>query len=480
IVSRATAKSPDDRYATAAEMHADLAAAHVALGGNPLSSHHSALRTVTGAAGQSSGAPSVLSRLKILGVLVAAGVIAAAAWVAWIGRGHRGADPAAASKEAAPAVTVPLAQGVTDSTIAFGMSTAYSGTNRDSGMSIALGFQTLFEAVNESGGVNGRQLKLTVLDDGYEPDRALANMRDFFEKRKVFAIAGNLGTSTAEATVPYAIEHRLLLFAPCTGTAFVRHEPPDRYVFNYRASCREETAALIHYFVKIRRIPANTIAVLAQDDAYGEDGFQGAARALRVYGVQPEDIFRAKYERNTLQTADAVEQMVQRKSKIQAIVMVSTYGAASQFVKGVQDHKMNVTLGGISFGGSNSLAMLFKAMGPQYGEGMIVTQVVPHPKSGATGVIRYRELLHKFHPEAEPGFMSLEGFISAECLVEGLKRTGPQLTTEKLIDALESIRDLDLGIGPIISFGPSRHQASKKVWGTVLDRDRNFQNLDLE
>ncbi len=132
-------------------------------------------------------------------------------------------------------------------------------------------------------------------------------MHDLFEKRKVFAVAGNLGTSTAEATVPYAIEHRVLLFAPCTGAAFVRHDPPDRYVFNYRASVREETAALIHYFVKVRRIPANGIAVFAQDDAYGEDGFQGAARALRVYGVQPEDIFRAKYERNTLQTAEAVQ-----------------------------------------------------------------------------------------------------------------------------------------------------------------------------
>jgi ABC-type branched-subunit amino acid transport system substrate-binding protein len=141
---------------------------------------------------------------------------------------------------------------------------------------------------------------------------------------------------------------------------------------------------------------------------------------------------------------------------------------------------MNVALGAVSFVGSNSLAELFREMGPQYGEGMIVTQVVPHYQSGATGVIRYREQLHKYHPEAQAGFISLEGFIAAECLIEGLKRAGPDLTTEKLIDALESIRELDLGIGPIISFGPSRHQASNKVWGTVLDRNCNFQNLDLE
>ncbi len=485
IVSRSTAKNPGDRYQTALDMHADLAAAHVALGGGPLTSHHAAIRSASGSAGRSATRFQLLGGLKLVGVLVAAAVIAAAGWVAWSGRGHRpadsgAADSGAAAKASAPPVTGPLAQGVTNSTITFGMSTAYSGTNRDSGMSIALGFRTLFDAVNDKGGVNGRQLKLTVLDDGYEPDRALANMRDLFVKRKVFGVAGNLGTSTSEVTIPYAMEYRLLFFAPVTGAAFARRDPPERYVFNYRASCGEETAALVHYFVKVRRIPANTIAVFAQDDAYGEDGFQGAARAMRVYGVNVEDIFRAGYSRNSLQTAEAVEKMVQRRSKIKAIVMVSTYAAGSQFIKGIHDHKMNATLGAVSFAGSNSLSTLLKAMGPEYGEGMVVTQVVPHPQSGATGVIRYRELLHQFHPEVEPGFLSLEGFIAAECLVEGLKRTGPEVTTEKLIDALESIRDLDLGIGPIIKFGPSRHQASNKVWGTVLDRDRNFQNLDLE
>jgi ABC-type branched-subunit amino acid transport system substrate-binding protein len=160
--------------------------------------------------------------------------------------------------------------------------------------------------------------------------------------------------------------------------------------------------------------------------------------------------------------------------------MAPTYGAAVLFVKGLKDRNMNVALGTVSLTGGTSLTGLFQANGPQYGEGLVVSQVVPHFLSGATGVIHYRELLHKYHPEVEPGFLSLEGFIAAECLVEGLKRAGQELTTEKLIDALESIRDLDLGIGPIISFGPSRHEASNKIWGTVLDRDRNFQNLDLE
>ncbi len=481
IVSRATAKSPDDRYQTARDMHAAVVAAHVALGGNPLSSHHSAIRTATAASEQSSGRPGALDaawKMFLLVAVVLWGIVAAA----WLEHSSEDTEcrTAAAGDAAAPAPTVPLAQGVTDSMITFGASTPFTGANRDVGQNAVVGIRTLFDSVNDEGGIDGKKLKLTVLDDGYEPDRALANMRELFYKRKVFAIVGNVATANAEVTAPYAISHHLLFFAPCTGAAFLRHDPPDRYVFNYRASYAEETAALVHYFVKIRRIPANRIAVFAQNDSYGEDGFQGAARALRGYGIRPEDIIRAGYERNTLQVGEAVEKMVQHRAQIDAIVMLPTYGAGVQFAKMLKDRKMNVALGTVSLAGGTTLAMLFREMGPQYGEGLIATQVVPHYQSGATGVIRYRQLLHKYHPEAEPGFLSLEGFIAAECLVEGLKRTGPDLTSEKLIDSLESIRDLDLGIGPIINFGPSRHQASKKVWGTVLDRDRNFQNLDLE
>ena len=479
IVSRATAKSLGDRYQTAAEMYADLAAAHLALGGNPLGLHHSAVRSETAAPAASRSGQSGARRWMPLAAILSAAVVLLGAWGVWLGVRSRNSAAATPQGDGVPAAAIAPAQGITDATIEFGASIANSGPNRDFGRSITLGIRTFFESVNDEGGINGRTLKLTALDDGYEPDRALANMRDLFEKRKVFASVGNVGTPTAKVTVPYALAHRLLFFAPFSGAAFLRHDPPDRYVFNYRASSGEETAALVQYFVKIRQIPSDRIAVFAQNDSFGEEGFQGAVRALRAYRIRPDDIIRTGYERNTLQTAQAVDKIIANRARIQAIVMVPTYAAAAQFVKGLKDRNVNVVLGSVS-GGGNSLAERLREMGPQYGEGMIISQVVPHFQSGATGVLRYRELLHKYHPEAEPGFISLEGFIAAECLVEGLRRAGPDVTTEKLIDALESIRDLDLGIGPIISFGPSRHQASNKVWGTVLDRNRNFQTLDLE
>jgi serine/threonine protein kinase len=477
IVTRATAKSVDARYASAAEMHADLATTYIGLGGSAIRTHHGTHFNAAALSATSRSTRKGTRRWLPVAAIAAAAALLLAAWGAWLG--IRSQKPPAEPASSGPAaVTAPLAQGVTDSLITFGTSVPYSGTNREFGRSMDLGMRTAFEAANDEGGVNGRKLKLIVLDDGYEPDRALANMRDLCEKRKVFAVIGNIGTATAKVTAPYAIEHKLLFFAPFSGAAFLRRNPPDRYVFNYRAGTGEETAALVNYFVKVRRIPANRVAVFAQKDSFGDEGFQGAARALRAFGVHPEDILRTGYERNTLQIAEAIDTILANRSRVQAVVMVATYGAGAQFIKQLSDHHANFAIASVS-GGGNGLAEVLRALGP-YGEGLVLSEVVPHYLSAATGVIRYRDLLKKYHPEAEPGFISLEGFIAAQCLIEGLRRAGPDLATEKLIDALESIHYLDLGIGPIINFGPSRHQASNTIWGTVLDRDRNFQNLDLE
>jgi branched-chain amino acid transport system substrate-binding protein len=77
--------------------------------------------------------------------------------------------------------------------------------------------------------------------------------------------------------------------------------------------------------------------------------------------------------------------------------------------------------------------------------------------------------LTKFFPGEIPDYVSLEGYVVAKILVEALRRAGPQLDTEKLIETLEGMHDLDLGLGTLLSFRRSEHQASHKVWGTQID-----------
>src|SRR5712675_1524102 len=195
------------------------------------------------------------------------------------------ATAVAATAPTAPVPVGPAVRGVTDREIRFGMSANLSGAAKENGRQMRLGIDLAFNRVNDAGGVNGRMLKLIVADDGYEPARTAENMKQLYDKDQVFGFIGNTGTPNAAVSVPYALERRMLFFGAFTGASVVRHDPPDRYVFNYRPSYAEETDAAVRYLVKIRRIPPRQIAVFAQSDPFGDAGFSGVAKAFRVLGL---------------------------------------------------------------------------------------------------------------------------------------------------------------------------------------------------
>jgi branched-chain amino acid transport system substrate-binding protein len=373
----------------------------------------------------------------------------------------------------------PPTAGVTDTEVVFGMAAPFTGTSKELGRQMKVGLEVAFAAANADGGVHGRQLRLVALDDGYEPSRTAEVMRDLTEKRGVFGFVGNVGTPTAAVALPYALGKQMLFFAPFTGAPLLRRDPPDRTVFNYRASYLEETAAIVRYLVEVRRIKPDQIAVFAQSDGYGDAGYQGVVRAMRQFRRDGVTL-KVTYERNTTDVANAVARVLEKKDRIKAVVMVATYRAAARFIEQVRTQRPQMLFTNVSFVGSQALAEELVQLGPKFAEGIIVTQVVPLPTSRSTAVMRYQDALARFAPGEKPDFVSLEGYVDGTLLVEALRRTGRTLTTEKLVKALEEIRGLDLGLATPLSFGPTEHQGSHKVWGSVLDRNGNYQPLDLE
>jgi ABC-type branched-subunit amino acid transport system substrate-binding protein len=379
-----------------------------------------------------------------------------------------------------PPRVLPMVQGVTEKEIVFGQAVPLSGSAKELGRQMKAGVEIAFEAINEAGGVHGRKLKLIALDDGYEPERNKVVMKELAETQKVFGFVGNVGTPTAAVAIPYALEKKMLFFGAFTGASLLRKDPPDRYVFNYRASYAEETAAAVKYLIEVRRIRPSEIAVFAQNDKYGDAGFEGVARMLRRYKRDPNKILRVGYERNTADVHTAVNEITRNLQNVRAVVMVPTYRAAAQFVSKLKDKGANLIFTSVSFVGSNALAEELTQLGKGYADGVIVTQVVPLPDSSSTTVLRYREHLSKYAPGEKPDFVSLEGYIAGTLLGEALRRTGPEINTETLIATLEGIKGFDLGLGAQINYGLSEHQASHKVWGSVLDSKGVYQNLELD
>jgi branched-chain amino acid transport system substrate-binding protein len=386
----------------------------------------------------------------------------------------------AASLPAARANPGGTVRGITDREIRFGMAAPFSGSAKELGHEMKIGIEAAFGLANEVGGIYGRQLTLVAADDGYEPVRTTDAVRELRDKDDVFGMIGNVGTPTAMVSLPYALEHRMLFFGAFTGANLLRRDPPDRYVFNYRASYAEETEAVIRYLMNLRRVPPEQIAVFAQQDAYGDAGFAGVAKAIRAMRLDAAAVLRLNYRRNTVDVDDAVAQLRAHRPSIKAIVMVATYRAAAKFIEKTRDLYPAMIYTNVSFVGSTALAEELMLLGPRYTTGVIVTQVVPAVDSYATAILNYKSALGKFFPGEMPDYVSLEGFVAARVLVEALRRAGPQLDTEKLVDALEGIQNLDLGLGTPVNYGRTEHQAVHKVWGTELDGNGHYQAIDLQ
>jgi len=357
--------------------------------------------------------------------------------------------------------------GITDGEIALGQAAAFSGTNKELGRQMKIGVETAFLAVNEAGGVHGRLLRLIAADHGNVPPKALEVVKGMVEGKKVFAFVGNTGSAAVEAYLEWLVDQKVILFGSLSGASFLRNDPPDRYIFNYRASYPEEAAAAVRYLVGVRRIPATEIAYFAQDDAYGESGWKGMAWQLRRYGIDPGQVIRTSVKRNTVDVAEAVKRLQAAGGKVKAVVCFSTHKPMAKLIEKVGGQGLVFT--NASAVEAQDLADELKALGPRYMQNMILTQVVPVPTSRATVVLRYQEQLKRYQPSERPDFLSLQGWLSAQLFIEGLRRAGRDLDTEKLVEALESIRNYDMGIGVPISFGPSEHQGSHKVWGLQLD-----------
>jgi len=157
---------------------------------------------------------------------------------------------------------------------------------------------------------------------------------------------------------------------------------------------------------------------------------------------------------------------------------VATYKHAATFVIQAKEAGLNLFFISVS-ADSNGLAEDLVGAGRRYTEKVAITQVVPVPGSQLPGVIRYRQLLEKHALGEKPGSTTLEAWIGAQILLEALSRAGRDLDGEKVVEALESIRGLDVGIGAVIDLGPGDHQGSDTVWGWLLQPDGTYRQIDL-
>lgn len=356
--------------------------------------------------------------------------------------------------------------GITDTEILIGSSLALAGHAGYLGTQTLHGALAYIRYINDTGGVHGRRIRLIAYDDGYDPPRCVLNTQRLIVEDRVFALFCYVGTPTTVKIRPLVEEAQIPLVGMFTGAHALR-EPLSRYLINVRASYYQETGAAVRYLVERRRV--KRIAVFYQYDAYGFDGLRGTELALKQYGLFP--VATGSYVRGTLAVEEGLARIL--TSEAEAVVMIGTYEPCARFIQLAKSTGYTPIFSNVSFVGADELSRRLGSAA----EGLIVTQVVPPPAplkhaSSLWGAEEYVARLKTYFPEDLPNFVSLEGYVNAKVLVEGLRRAGPTLDRERFIDAIESIQGFDLGIANALSFSPADHQGLEQVYFTLFENGR--------
>ena len=353
--------------------------------------------------------------------------------------------------------------GLTEERILFGQSAALSGPARELGRNMRLGILAAFDEVNATGGVHGRVLELQSLDDAYEPEDAIVMTRHLIEQEQVFALIGAVGTPTSRSATPIARSAGVPYIAPFTGAAFLRDDEWDN-IINLRASYNQETEEMVARLTEdlgIRRI-----SVMYQNDSFGRAGFRGTVAALERRDMELTSI--GIYPRNTTAVKTALLDL--RQGDPEAVIMIGAYEPVARLILWARRTGMDAVFMTVSFVGSNALA---QELGPD-GAGVLVTQVVPFPEDDSLPVVHsYLEALASHDPEAEPGFVSLEGYLAGRMVINALEQCGADVERSCLLDQMIDRGDFDID-GFKLRFGEGDNQGSDEVFLTVIGSDGKY------
>jgi len=338
--------------------------------------------------------------------------------------------------------------------IIIGQSAGYTGRTSSSVKEFMEGAQAYFEGVNKKGGVAGRKIYLTTLDDGYLPELVADNTKRLIDEEKALALFGYFGDAPVNIALPIIKEKKIPLVGAVTGSEAHRSDPR---LFFIRASYQMEAEKIV---AQGTAQGLNKFAIFYQNDEFGKDVLAGLQKALasRKLALAGEGV----YERNSVKVEDAVARIAAVMP--QSIVMACTLEACAEFVKQIRKRGLTPRFNHLS---SVDIASLYKELG-DLSRGLEVSRVVPLPQAQSVPVVNeYTKALKEFAPKSQPSSLSLEGYLAAKTLTEGIRRAGANPTRQSLTTALEGMRDVDLG-GFVVNFAGPNRRGSDFVDVTII------------
>lgn len=355
-----------------------------------------------------------------------------------------------------------VAQGVTDTQITVGQTVALTGSVGEHGRALAAGAQAYLERVNRAGGIGGRKIVLVTMDDAGDAKRAADNARTLIEQQRVIALFSGAEGGPCVAATGVASAARVPVVA-CAGGSPELRDPFNAFSFPVRAPHLEEFDRLLEYAAVFGR---KRVAFVHSDSDTGRKHLENVKRLAAKHGV--ELVLALPLPSGNAFEAPKIAQQL-AAARAEAVLNHGGYGQYAAIIRAAREQGNDAQFLAVN-SGAQQMVRLLEGRAP----GLIFAQVVPFPWFDATPLVReYREALRAHAPKESPSFSSLEGYVNAKVLVEGLRRAGAKPTRESLAAALEGMRGFDLG-GMTVTYGPDRHEGSRFVDIVVVGAKGQF------
>lgn len=354
--------------------------------------------------------------------------------------------------------------GITPSSIVIGQTGVFSGPVAEPALQYRAGAQLYFDEVNAKGGISGRKIKLVSYDDKFDPKLAAENTRKLIEEDKVFALFGYIGTGATVASIPKINEHRIPVIGALSGSDGLR-DPKLNLIFHTRASYGAETGKMVE---QLTTTGVKSIAVVFQDDPFGKAGLKSVQGAFTKFNIKPT--IEAPIDMGKLDALAATTTEI-AKTHPGAIIMITAGKASTAFIREYLKTGERPQFFGVSV---LSAKALLADLGND-AHGIVIAQVVPSPLRSSYVISKEFTATAKKANSTDTTYNSLEGYITAKVFIEALRRAGKDLTREKLMSALETMNNFDLG-GFVVDYSGGKRVGSTFVDLSIISKSGQFMH----
>lgn len=352
--------------------------------------------------------------------------------------------------------------GVTANSVTIGQTGVFSGPSAGPALQFRVGAQIFFDALNAKGGIYGRKIQLISHDDKFNPKLGAENTQTLLEKNKVFALFGYVGTGSIMASMPLVNEHHVPIVGAMAGTEVLRGTNMG-LIFHTRASYANEIEKML---IQLKTTGVSNIAVVYEDDPFGKAGMQSAKIAFERQGVKP--LIEQPFDVSKLDALGPVAEKVAKRQPT-VIILITAGKPTTAFIQAYLKTDAPAQFFGISV---ISAEALVADLG-ENAHGIVISQVAPSPFRGSLPIAKEFLNAAQKAQSKDLSYNSIEGYITAKVFAEALQRTGKDPTREKLISALESMHNLDLG-GYVIDFGNTKRAGSDYVDLSIIGKGGQF------